>query len=125
LSRNPPGTQSLILARRREWIAFRANIKGIEQAFEEEDDEDKYHPGNSPEAERPFHEDLFDNWLRSADPQRSLRAAWTGKTECERADGNWIPFSHDEPREELFVPPAGETWTGRRHTVLRFVDDFP
>ena len=31
LSRNPPGAQSVILARK--WIAFRAEIKGIEQGL--------------------------------------------------------------------------------------------
>ena len=41
LSRNPPGTQGLILARRRDWISFRARIKGVDQALVEEDDEAK------------------------------------------------------------------------------------
>ena len=121
MSRNPPGTQSLILARRRGWLAFRAEIKGIDKGLEEEDDEDKVLPDPVPAKEDWFHEDLYDNWRRSADPERSLGTMWTGRTDCERADGNWIPFEHEEPREALFIPPTGEVWTGRRHTVVKFV----
>ena len=25
----------------------------------------------------------------------------------------------------MFVPPAGDTWTGRRRTVVKFEEDFP
>ena len=97
----------------------------IEKGLEEDDDEYKVLPGPVPVKEDFFHEDLFDNWRRSANPGRSLGALWTGKTECERADGNCIPFDHGEPRETLFIPPVGEVWTGRRHTVVKFVEDFP
>ena len=125
LSRNPPGTQGLVLARRRDWITFRSRIKGIDQALEEEDDEDKILPDLPSAALESFHEDIFDNWRRSADPRRSLAAEWTGRTECEAAGGNWIPYVHSEPRLELFVPPDEQTWTGRRHAVVKFVDEFP
>ena len=125
LSRNPRGAQSVILARKREWIAFRAEIKGIEQGLEEEDDEEKILPEPEENGLDFFHEDLVDNWKRSADPERSLGAKWTGRTECECADGNWVAYDHREPRETLFVPPAGETWTGRRHTVVKFVENLP
>ena len=54
-----------------------------------------------------------------------MGAEWTGTTECERTDGNWIPFRHEEPRTSLFVPGDEEHWTGRRHTTIRYVVDVP
>ena len=77
------------------------------------------------ESEEPFHEDLFDNWRRTLEPRRSLGSEWTGRTECEAADGNWFPYVHKEPRLELFVPPDEHTWTGRRHTVVKYTSEFP
>ena len=52
VSRNPPGAQSVILARKREWIAFRAKIKGVEEGLEEEEDEEKILPDPTPEKRR-------------------------------------------------------------------------
>ncbi len=105
-------TQSLILATKREWIAFRAKIKGIEEGLEEEDDEDTVLPDPIPGGDDFFHEDLFDNWRRSADPERPLGASWTGKTECERTDGNWIPFDPANPGRRCSSPRMGKGGQG-------------
>ena len=89
----------------------------------QEDDEDAILPELTSEDEEWFHEDLFDNWLRSAEPQRSLKVRWTGRTELEKTDGNWIPFEHEEPRLTLYVPGnPNDQWTGRRRTVVRYDD---
>ena len=122
ISRNPPGVQNLILARKRDWIDLRARIRG-KPVEEEEDDEDAVLPELASEDEEWFHEDLFDNWLRSAEPQRSLKTLWTGRTELEKTDGNLITFVHDEPRMTLYVPGnPDDRWTGRRRVVVRYQD---
>ena len=97
LSRNVPGLQSIVLARKRDWIDFRAKIKGISQALEEEEDEEKELPENIGEPLKDPHEDIVDNWRRSRDPERSLLAPWTGCTECERRMASGSRFHMSRP----------------------------
>ena len=49
ISRNPPGVQSLLLARKRDWINFRARTRG--KPLEEEDDD-----GRLPDQYKPWPE---------------------------------------------------------------------
>ena len=60
LSRNPPGTSQLVLARKRDWISFRAAVKGIQAALQEEEDEDKLLEPTSAADEEEYDEDVFD-----------------------------------------------------------------
>ena len=65
LSRNVPGLQGIVLARKRDWVTFRSLIQGIPEALEEEEDEEKYLPSRQEESHLDPHEDLVDNWRLS------------------------------------------------------------
>ena len=119
ISRNPANRDSLVLARAREWELHRANIKGVMTAVDEEDEELPLDPVEQPEPDEPYDEDLVDNWKRSTEPCRWLDRLWTGFTDCERPDGQWIREDHTNPRHELYVPEGG-SWTGRRRTSVRY-----
>ena len=126
LSRNVPGLQGIVLARKRDWVTFRSLIQGIPEALEEEEDEEKYLPSRQEESHLDPHEDLVDNWRLSGEPEREFAKPWTGCTECEKvSDGEWVPFYHEEPRTTLFVPPEEEGWSGRRRTTLWYVAESP
>ena len=70
----------------------------------EEDEEKLLPPVEDEDVDVEFDEDLLDNWCCSNNPERSLGARWTGRTECESLGGDWVPFSHEDPREVLFIP---------------------